>query len=101
MLIKGIHDALFSKRGMRAPQKLKLPKHWKTSKMLPDKMRHQTGHGDSHVFIAAEFIKALIDDREPEIDIYKSLNMTVPGIMAHQSALQNGLSMPIPIYKAK
>jgi len=99
MPMKGIHGALISKRGMRTPQKLELPKHWKTSKMLPDKMRHKTGHGDSHVFIAAEFINALIDDREPEIDIYKSLNMTVPGILAHQSTLQNGLSMPIPIYR--
>ena len=58
--------------------------------MLPDAMRHASGHGGSAVFISAEFINALVEDREPEIDLYESLAMTVPGIVAHQSAFKEG-----------
>jgi hypothetical protein len=44
----------------------------------------------------AEFINALLDDREPEIDVYKALAMTVPGIIGHQSALKHGGRMKVP-----
>ena len=62
-------------------------------------MRHDSGHGGSAIFISAEFINALVENREPEIDLYESLAMTVPGIVAHQSALKDGELMRIPQYK--
>jgi len=64
--------------------------------MLPEPMRHESGHGGSHVLISAEFINALVEDREPEIDIYASLAMTVPGIVAQQSSLKDGEQLPVP-----
>ena len=39
---------------------------------------------------------AIVEDREPLIDVYESIAMTAPGIVAHQSALQNGVRLPIP-----
>jgi hypothetical protein len=64
--------------------------------MLPEPMRHNSGHGGSHTFIAAEFVNALLEEREPEIDIGHALAMTVPGIVAHQSALRDGEQLDVP-----
>ncbi|MEJ6719545.1 MAG: Gfo/Idh/MocA family oxidoreductase [Akkermansiaceae bacterium] len=56
------------------------------------------GHGGSHGHLTSEFIDAILRDREPWIDIAQSLNMTVAGIVAHQSALRDGELMKIPQY---
>ena len=38
-------------------------------------------------------------DRKPLVDIVQALNMTVAGIVAHQSALKNGELLKIPQYR--
>ena len=57
-----------------------------------------SGHGGSHVFISAEFVNALLEDREPAIDLYEGLAMTVPGIVAHQSSLRDGEQLSVPSF---
>jgi predicted dehydrogenase len=57
------------------------------------------GHGGSHGHLTNEFISAIIQDRKPLVDIAMALNMTVPGIVAHASALKNGELMKIPQYR--
>jgi hypothetical protein len=59
-------------------------------------MRHGSGHGGSHVFLTNEFVNALIEDREPAIDVYESLAMTVPGVVAHQSSRRDGEQLKVP-----
>lgn len=54
------------------------------------------GHGGSHGPLTNEFIMALLEDREPVIDIYEALAMTAPGIVAHQSAFKDGEQLKIP-----
>ena len=66
--------------------------------MLPEAMRHSTGHGGSHAFLTAEFVSALVEDREPVIDIYESLAMTVPGIVAHASSRRQGEQLTVPSF---
>jgi predicted dehydrogenase len=56
------------------------------------------GHGGSHGYLMNEFITALLEDRTPAVDIAMALNMTVAGIVAHQSALKDGELMKIPQY---
>jgi len=56
------------------------------------------GHGGSHGRLANEFIDAILRDRKPWVDIAQSLNMTVAGIVAHQSALKDGELLKIPQY---
>jgi hypothetical protein len=41
-------------------------------------------------------VDALVNQRRPDIDIYNALALTVPGIIAHQSALQGGKQLRIP-----
>jgi hypothetical protein len=43
-----------------------------------------------------EFVSAILEDRQPAVNVYEALAMTVPGIVAHQSALKDGESLKIP-----
>ncbi len=54
------------------------------------------GHGGSHGQLSNEFITAILEDREPLVNVYEALAMTVPGIIAHNSALKDGESLKIP-----
>jgi predicted dehydrogenase len=56
------------------------------------------GHGGSHGPLANEFIMSILEDREPMVNIYEALAMTVPGIIAHQSALKDAETLKIPQY---
>lgn len=58
-------------------------------------------HGGSHGYLMNEFIMAILENREPLVHIANALNMTVPGIVAHQSALKNGELLKIPVYAWK
>lgn len=57
------------------------------------------GHGGSHGRLTDEFITAILQDRKPLVDVGKALNMTIAGIIAHQSALRDGELLKIPQYK--
>ncbi len=56
------------------------------------------GHGGSHGHLTTEFVDAILRDRKPWVDVAQALNMTVAGIVAHQSALRDGERMKIPQY---
>jgi len=56
------------------------------------------GHGGSHGPLMNEFITAILQDREPLVNVYEALAMTVPGIIAHQSALKGGERLRVPQY---
>ena len=54
------------------------------------------GHGGSHGYLTNEFVQAILQDRKPFVNIAMALNLTVSGIVAHQSALKDGELMKIP-----
>lgn len=57
------------------------------------------GHGGSHGRLMNEFVTAILQDRDPLVNVAMAMNLTVPGIVAHQSALKDGELMKIPQYK--
>ena len=57
------------------------------------------GHGGSHGYLMSEFVDAILRDRKPWVDVAQALNMTVAGIVAHQSAIKDGELLKIPQYK--
>jgi hypothetical protein len=63
---------------------------------LPEPLRVNTGHGNSHTFITHEFISAILEDRHPAVNVWEAIAYTAPGIVAHQSALKGGLPLKIP-----
>lgn len=88
----------FRVQGPNAPKWAKLPDYWSR---LPEKMRYESGHGGSHGFLTHEFVQALLENREPAIDLYESLAMTVPGIIAHQSVHRGGEQLKVPNFDRK
>jgi len=76
-------------------EEYKQPQWWKTD-MLPEPLRHNSGHGGSHTFLTHEFIDALTHGRQPAINVYEALAYTVPGIVAHDSAMRGGDFKKIP-----
>jgi predicted dehydrogenase len=56
------------------------------------------GHGGSHGRLTHDFMESILLDRKPIVDIGDSLNMTLAGIIAHQSALKGGAWLKIPQY---
>jgi predicted dehydrogenase len=54
------------------------------------------GHEGSHGNLMDEFVASILQDRKPLVDIAMALNMTVPGVVAHQSALKDGETLSVP-----
>ena len=57
------------------------------------------GHGGSHGHLMNEFVMAILQDRTPLVNIAMALNLTVSGIVAHQSAMKGGELLKIPQFK--
>ena len=57
------------------------------------------GHGGSHGYLGNEFVTSILENRKPLVNVAWALNMTVAGIVAHQSALKDGELMKIPQYR--
>ncbi len=57
------------------------------------------GHGGTHGLLTNDFVESILLDRKPIIDVSEALNMTMAGIIAHQSALKDGEWIKVPQYK--
>ncbi|NYE95592.1 putative dehydrogenase [Psychromicrobium silvestre] len=53
------------------------------------------GHEGSHHFLADDFVRAVTDQALPPVNAWVAARFTLPGIVAHQSALQGGVRLPI------
>lgn len=60
-----------------------------------------SGHGGSHPHLVNEFIRALIDDRDPWPNAPTSANWTCVGILAHESAQAGGEIRRLPAFTRK
>jgi predicted dehydrogenase len=78
-------------------EQYQVPEWWKTD-MLPEPLRHNSGHEGSHTFLTHEFIDALVHERKPAVNVYEAVAYTAPGIVAHQSALEGGKQMKVPSF---
>jgi predicted dehydrogenase len=65
---------------------------------LPESLRIKSGHGNSHTFITHEFVRAIMEDRHPEVNIWEAIAYNLPGLVAHQSALEGGRTLKIRDY---
>jgi predicted dehydrogenase len=54
------------------------------------------GHGSSEYFMVNDFVRCILDNTKPAIDVYEGLEWSVPGICAHQSAEQGGAPVAVP-----
>jgi predicted dehydrogenase len=56
----------------------------------------QGGHGTSEYYMVRDFIAALDAGRRPPIDVMRSVDMTAPGIVAHEAAMAGGVWLDVP-----
>ena len=54
------------------------------------------GHEGSHHFLVDDFARAVETGTLPPVNAWTAARFTVPGIIAHQSALQGGVRLPVP-----
>jgi hypothetical protein len=54
------------------------------------------GHGGSHAYLANEFVQAVAQRRQPATNIWEAARYMAMGVVAHQSALQDGKTLDVP-----
>jgi predicted dehydrogenase len=84
-------------RSAQVVERYAAPAWWKTD-LLPEPLRHDSGHEGSHCFITHEFVDSLVKGRKPLVDVYAAVAFTAPGMIAHQSALQGGATLKVPSF---
>jgi predicted dehydrogenase len=55
-----------------------------------------SGHEGSHHFLVDDFIRAVVDGTLPPVNAWVAARYTLPGIVAHQSALRGGERLDVP-----
>ena len=63
----------------------------------PEEAR-QGGHGTSEYYMIRDFIQALDNGARPPIDVMRAMDFTVPGIVAHASAMADGEWRDVPLF---
>ena len=56
------------------------------------------GHGTSEYFMVRDFIASIENDTRPPIDVIRSVDFTIPGILAHDAAMKGGVWVDVPEY---
>lgn len=54
------------------------------------------GHGTSDYYIANAFLDAIEFDRNPPIDIDRAMEITIPGLIAHEAAVKGNVWLDVP-----
>jgi predicted dehydrogenase len=62
---------------------------------LPEEAR-AGGHGTAEYSLVQDFLSALESGRKPPLDEVRAMDLTVPGLVAHQSAMQQGRWLDVP-----
>ena len=57
------------------------------------------GHHGSHPHLVHEFVRSIVERRQPRIDAVTAANWTIAGLCAHESALAGGREVVIPDYR--
>jgi len=63
----------------------------------PDEAKHG-GHGTSEYYLIRDFLDALDAGKQPPIDVMRSMDFTVPGIVAHEAAMSGGKWVDVPLF---
>lgn len=55
------------------------------------------GHGGADRKMMLDFVKCIVEDTTPPIDVDMGIRISIPGFLAHESALQGGAPVEIPV----
>lgn len=54
------------------------------------------GHGTTEYYLVKDFLNCIENDTTPPIDIVRAMDMTVPGLIAHEAAKKGGIWLDVP-----
>lgn len=64
---------------------------------IPEELRSQhNGHEGSHHFLVDDFARSVVAGGLPPVNAWQAARFTLPGIVAHESALRGGERLPVP-----
>jgi len=71
------------------------PRHsgWQTAS---EPWNERTDGEDNAAAMVREFVQSIVDDTPPPLDVYRSLDFVLPGILAHESAMQDSRKIEVP-----
>jgi predicted dehydrogenase len=55
-----------------------------------------SGHAGSHQFLIDDFVRAAVDGAMPPNNVWEAARYALPGIVAHESAVEHGVLLEIP-----
>ncbi len=58
------------------------------------------GHGTAEYAMIRSFLDAISEGLPSPIDVYAALDMSLPGLCAHESALQHSAPVPVPDFRS-
>ncbi len=73
----------------------RLPKKFRDLALRTD-IATALGHNGSHPFLVDDFVRAATSGHLPHNNAWESASYIIPGLIAHDSAMQNGATLPIP-----
>jgi predicted dehydrogenase len=81
-----------------------MPKHpgaevvaWNTVDRTAPPEAHAGGHGTSEYYMVRDFVAAIQAGVKPPIDVVRAVDFTIPGLIAHESAMKGGVWMDVPL----
>ena len=64
---------------------------------LPEALKHMTsGHMFSHALLVDDFCQAVHTNTLPKVNAWQAARYTMPGLLAHQSAMEGGRIIDVP-----
>jgi len=69
-----------------------MPEPWRS---LSEKAA-AAGHGGGDYFVAYEFVRSIINDTDPPIDVFRTLDMTLCDMASQESIARGGAPVPVP-----
>lgn len=72
---------------------------------LPERYQNATeeqlkaGHNGGDYFIVEDFINAIRDNKQPDLDVYKACEWTAVGLLSEISVANNGRTMEVPNFR--
>jgi hypothetical protein len=72
---------------------------------LPESFRNPpaaavaAGHDGSDYYVLRDFVDCILNDRKSPIDVYESLDMTLPGLVSQESMRRGNAPLPVPDFR--
>ena len=66
-----------------------------------DAAQASTGHGGTDYKPVDGFIRSILDDTTPEMDVYKTVENAAPALLAAQSAREGGKLLDVPDFRSE